>query len=68
MSDPAVRHPPSPPTVDDAKVRAATGRGWDEWCAVVEAWDGDHDDHGAIAAFLVEVHEVPGWWAQTTSR
>jgi hypothetical protein len=57
----------SAPTVDDARVRAATGRGWDEWCAIVEAWEGDHDDHGAIASFLTEDHSLPGWWAQTVA-
>jgi uncharacterized protein len=35
-------------------VREATGRGWDEWCDLIDAWKGDKDDHGAVAAFLVE--------------
>lgn len=55
------------PEVGDAALREATGRGWDEWCDVIDAWPGHDDGHAAIATYLVEEHEVPGWWAQTVT-
>ena len=50
---------------DDA-VREATGRGWDEWVALIEEWGGHGDGHGAIARW-VEEQGVDGWWAQTVT-
>ncbi len=55
------------PEIGDDAVRDATGRSWDEWCDVLDAWPGKDDGHSAIAAHLVEEHEVPGWWAQTVT-
>jgi hypothetical protein len=49
----------------DAKVRAATGRTWDAWFALLDR-DGARDrKHKENAAYLVQEHEVPGWWAQS---
>ena len=39
----------SKPEVSDDAVRAATGRGWDDWCDFIEAWPGHTDGHTAIA-------------------
>jgi hypothetical protein len=55
------------PEQTDEAVRAATGRGWDEWCDIVDAWPGHDGGHTAVAAHLVEVHGVAGWWAQTVT-
>ncbi|MGH8882099.1 MAG: DUF4287 domain-containing protein [Stackebrandtia sp.] len=41
-----------------------TGRGWEEWFAILDAWGGTEHKHGEIAAFLVEEHGVDGWWSQ----
>lgn len=53
------------PELGDDALRDATGRGWDEWCDVVDAWPGHGDGHAAVAAHLQAEHGVDGWWAQT---
>ena len=53
------------PELGDDAVRDATGRGWDEWCDLVDAWPGHADGHAAVAAHLQDAHDVDGWWAQT---
>jgi hypothetical protein len=57
----------SEPETSEEALREATGRGWDEWCDLVDAWPGHADGHGAVATWLQEVHDVPGWWAQTVT-
>lgn len=57
----------SQPELSDEAVREATGRGWDEWCDVLDAWEGRDRGHTAIAAHLIDDLEVPGWWAQTVT-
>ena len=52
-----------PPYSDDV-VRANTGRTWDEWFALLDAWGGAQRPHPEIARWLVEEHGVGGWWAQ----
>lgn len=56
----------SPEMSDDA-VHAATGRGWDEWCDLIDAWPGHADGHAAVARHLQDEYEVDGWWAQTVT-
>ncbi len=55
------------PGMADDKLAAATGRGWDEWCDVIDAWPGHTAGHTAIAARLRDTHGVDGWWAQTVT-
>ncbi len=55
-----------PETSDDA-VAAATGRGWDQWIDMIERWDGDGDDHAAVARYLEAEHGLDGWWSQTVT-
>ena len=55
------------PEMSNDAVRQATGRGWDEWCDLIDAWAGNDVGHTAIAEFLVDEHEVDGWWAQTVT-
>lgn len=54
----------SDPGMGDDALRAATGRGWDDWCDVVEAWPGHDAGHAAIAAHLHAAHGLDHWWAQ----
>lgn len=42
-----------------------TGRGWEEWFGMLDAWGGTDHSHTDIARHLVEVHGVDGWWAQS---
>lgn len=55
------------PEHTDEVVRHSTGRGWDEWRDLIDAWPGHTDGHGAVAAWLEEEHGVPGWWAQSVT-
>jgi hypothetical protein len=57
----------SDPEHTDAVIRANTGRGWDEWCGLIDGWAGRVDGHGAVATWLQEEHAVPGWWAQSVT-
>ena len=54
----------SEPEVDDAAIERATGRDWDEWCDLIDAWPGNDRGHTAIAAHLAETYGVEGWWGQ----
>src|SRR5215470_14073723 len=53
-------------TSEDA-VRAATGRGWDEWGEVLDAWGARGHSHGEIVGWLVDEQGVGSWWAQTVT-
>ena len=54
----------SEPETPDDKTREATGRGWDEWCDVIEAWGGRSEGHAAIARHLAATYGLTGWWSQ----
>ena len=66
--------PPRPPSAAPEGMRAKfsedaliekTGRGWDAWFAILDAWGGTGRTHTAIAKWLVADQGVDGWWAQT---
>lgn len=52
------------PEMSDDAVRAATGRGWEEWCQVIDDWSGKDQGHTAIAKHLQDALSVDDWWAQ----
>ena len=47
----------------DEVIRRNTGRGWDEWFDLLDAWGAVRRPHPEIARWLEE-HAVGGWWAQ----
>ncbi|MEU0493117.1 hypothetical protein ABZ249_28150 [Nocardiopsis sp. NPDC006139] len=51
--------------VSSDAVRERTGRGYDEWFAVLDAWGATGRTHKEIAAHLVRERDVAGWWAQS---
>ncbi len=55
------------PGVSDAAVRRATGRGWDEWFALLDAWNSTAHNHTEIARHVHETYGVDGWWAQSVT-
>lgn len=57
----------APPEVSDDAVRAATGRGWNEWCDLIEASPVGEADHPAIATHVADHHDLDGWWAQSVT-
>ena len=66
-SAPPARVRAAEPETSDQAVRAATGRGWDEWADLLDAFPGRHDGHGALVEHLREAHGVAGWWAQSVA-
>jgi hypothetical protein len=52
------------PETSDEAIRVGTGRGWDEWCDLIDTWPGRSEGHTAIAQFLQLTYEISGWWAQ----
>jgi uncharacterized protein YndB with AHSA1/START domain len=46
-------------------VQAATGRGYDDWFALLDAAGMASRKHGEIASELTDEHGVESWWAQT---
>lgn len=52
----------------DANVRQNTGQGWREWLRILDAWGAKERKHGDVAAYLMQQHSVPGWWAQAITN
>lgn len=50
---------------NDESIRRNTGRGWDEWFAVLDEWGARDRSHTEIARWVGEQHDVSGWWAQS---
>lgn len=50
--------------VSDAAVRAATGKGWEEWSVILDAFDVRSNGHKAAAIHLSQAHGCPDWWSQ----
>src|SRR5829696_404166 len=47
-------------------VEKATGRGWEDWYAILDAAGAADLGHGAIVAHLEREHpEVSSWWRQS---
>jgi hypothetical protein len=53
-------------TSDDA-MRRGTGRGHQEWFALLDAWGATGHSHTEIARWLHETQGVPGWWSQNVT-
>lgn len=46
-------------------VAAKTGRDWDSWFALLDAWGAQGRKHSEIAGWLTGEQGVAGWWAQS---
>jgi uncharacterized protein YndB with AHSA1/START domain len=57
----------APPPVSDEAVHKATGRGWDEWFAILDDAGAVGWKHPDIARWVVAEHRISGWWAQTVT-
>jgi uncharacterized protein YndB with AHSA1/START domain len=49
----------------DEAVKAATGRSYDDWFALLDAAGMGSRKHGEIATELTDEHGVDSWWTQT---
>jgi hypothetical protein len=61
--------PPLPPRVaepgmSDEAIAKGTGKGWDDWFRIIDAWDGTSHTHTEIARYINVEHGIDGWWAQ----
>jgi len=68
LETPETAEAPETPAIDlglsDAAVRRATGKGWDEWLSLLDAWGAAERTHAEIARHVHDGHNVAGWWAQ----
>ena len=55
------------PGMSDAAIQRGSGRTWDEWFAILDAWDAPTKGHTAIARHIAVDHGVDGWWAQNVT-
>jgi hypothetical protein len=55
------------PGVSDAAVQRATGKSWDEWFTLLDAWHGTTHNHTEIARHVYETYGIDGWWAQNVT-
>jgi hypothetical protein len=55
------------PGVSDAAVQRATGKSWDAWFTLLDAWQGTSHTHAEIARHLYETYGIDGWWAQSVT-
>jgi hypothetical protein len=55
------------PEISDETVRSTTGRSWNEWCDLIDAWPGHTAGHSAIAGYVEAEQSVDAWWAQTVT-
>lgn len=53
--------------LSDETLREATGKGWPQWFAVLDAWGAATRGHTEIARHLREEHAVDGWYAQSVA-
>jgi hypothetical protein len=51
----------------DETIKRGSGKSWDEWFALLDAWGATKRTHGEIARYVNEEHDVSGWWAQTVT-
>jgi hypothetical protein len=53
------------PPVADERMIEATGRGWQAWFEILDGWNATSHNHTEIARWLMDEHDVPGWYSQS---
>jgi uncharacterized protein YndB with AHSA1/START domain len=54
-------------TMSDEAIRRRTGRGWEEWFDLLDAWGASERTHTEIARWVAEEHSIDGWDAQAVA-
>jgi hypothetical protein len=54
-------------TMSDEAIRRRTGRGWEEWFDLLDAWGAGERTHTEIARWVAEEHATNGWDAQAVT-
>jgi hypothetical protein len=52
------------PIMTDQQLQEMTGKSWQEWGELLDAWGGRTKSLSAIAAYLIERHHLRRLWAQ----
>jgi hypothetical protein len=52
------------PGMSDEAILRGSGKTWDEWLTLLDAWGAAERTHTEIARHIAEAYSVPGWWAQ----
>jgi hypothetical protein len=55
------------PGVSESAILKGTGRGWDDWFRILDAWDATTHSHTDIARYVNGEHGVDGWWSQSVT-
>lgn len=53
--------------MSDEAIKRGSGKGWEEWFAILDAWGAVEQNHTEIARYVVEEHGVGGWHAQSVT-
>ncbi|MBF8268023.1 MAG: hypothetical protein HW388_1531 [Dehalococcoidia bacterium] len=53
--------------IGDEAVQAKTGKGWEEWLAILDAWGMREKGHTLAARHLQHDHGLSPWWAQAVT-
>jgi hypothetical protein len=53
--------------IDNDSVLEKTGKSWDEWYAILDAWDAPSRGHTDAAKHMREAYELTAWWAQAVT-
>ena len=51
------------PDLGDEAIRKGSGKSWDEWVQILDAWGAAEKPHKEIARYVCDLG-VDGWWAQ----
>jgi hypothetical protein len=53
--------------ISDKSVRIKTGKDWEEWVAILDAWGAKEKGHTLSAKHLHEHYSISPWWAQAVT-
>jgi hypothetical protein len=53
--------------MSDEAIRRRTGRGWEEWFDLLDAWGATERTHAEIARWVAKEHGTSGWDAQSVT-
>ena len=54
-------------TMSDEAIRRRTGRGWEEWFDLLDAWGAAERTHTEIARWVAKEHSIDGWHSQAVA-
>jgi len=53
--------------MSDEAIRRRTGRGWEQWFQLLDAWGATERPHKEVATWVAEEHGIDGWGAQAVT-